>query len=58
MDEGCKVSRQPSILAAACRAFSWRLVPSELALPLLDEYADTVIYSLRDMLELGEAALT
>jgi len=50
---------QPAlILAAACRAFSWRLVVSELAPPLLNEYADTVTYSLRDMLELGEAAFT
>lgn len=47
---------QPAlILAAACRAFSWRLVVNELDQPLLDEYADTVAHSLRSMLELGEA---
>ena len=43
------------ILAAACRAFSWRLVVSELDPPLLDEYADTVAYSVRSLLELAEA---
>ena len=48
---------QPAlILAAACRAFSWRLVMSELDPPLLDEYADTVAYSVRSLLELAEAA--
>lgn len=48
---------QPALmLAAACRAFSWRLVVSELDPPLLDEYADTVAYSVRSMLELAEAA--
>lgn len=47
---------QPAlIIAAACRAFSWRLVVNELDPPLLDEYRDAVPYSLRDMLELGEA---
>jgi hypothetical protein len=47
---------QPAlILAAACRAFSWRLVVSELDSPLLDEYADAVAYSLRDVLALSEA---
>ena len=50
---------QPAlILAAACRAFAWHLVVSELDPPLLDEWADTVAYSVRSMLELGEAALT
>jgi hypothetical protein len=44
------------ILAAACRAFSWRLVVNELDPPLLDEWADTVAYSVRSMLELAEAA--
>jgi hypothetical protein len=48
---------QPAlILAAACRAFSWRLVVSELDPPLLDEWADTAAYSVRSMLELAEAA--
>ena len=48
---------QPAlILAAACRAFSWRLVVSELDPPLRDEYADTVAYSVRSMLELAEVA--
>ena len=47
--------RPALILAAACRALSWRVVVSELAPPLLDEYADTVAYSVRDVLELGEA---
>lgn len=47
---------QPAlILAAVCRAFSWRLVISQVEPPLLDEYADAVAYSLRDVLELGEA---
>ena len=47
---------QPAlILAAACRAFSWRLVVSELDPPLLDEWADTVAYSVRSLLELAEA---
>jgi hypothetical protein len=45
------------ILAAACRAFSWRLVVSELDPPLLDEWADTVAYSVRSLLELAEAAI-
>jgi hypothetical protein len=44
------------VLAAACRAFSWRLVVNELDPPLLDEYGDTVAYNLRDMLELGEVS--
>jgi len=44
------------ILAAACRAFSWRLVVNELDPPLLDEWADTVAYSVRSVLELAEAA--
>jgi len=44
--------------ASATSGDAWRLVLSELAPPLLDEYADTLTYSLRDMLELGEAALT
>ena len=44
------------ILAAACRALSWRLVVTELDPPLLDEWADTVAYSVRSMLELAEAA--
>ncbi|HEY8174839.1 MAG TPA: hypothetical protein VIF32_04020 [Gemmatimonadaceae bacterium] len=49
---------QPAlVLAAACRAFSWRLVVSELDPPLLNEYADTVAYSLRGMLELGEPSV-
>ena len=48
---------QPALtLAAACRAFSWRLVVNELDPPLLDEWADTVAYSVRSMLELAEAA--
>ena len=48
---------QPAlILAAACRAFSWRLVVNELDPPLLDEWADTVAYSVRSVLELAEAA--
>jgi hypothetical protein len=48
---------QPAlILAAACRAFSWRLVVNKLDPPLLDEWADTVAYSVRSMLELAEAA--
>jgi len=46
---------QPAlILAAACRAFSWRLVVNELDPPLLDEWADTVAYSVRSLLELAE----
>jgi len=49
---------QPALtLAAACRAFSWRLVVSELDPPLLDEWADTVAYSVRSMLELAEAGM-
>jgi hypothetical protein len=49
---------QPAlILAALCRAFSWHLVASHLDPPLLDEYADALPYSVRDMLELGEAAV-
>ncbi len=48
---------QPAlILAAACRALSWRLVISELDPPLLDEWADAVAHSVRSMLELVEAA--
>ena len=50
---------QPAlILAAVCRAFSWRLVVSQVEPPLLDEYADAVAYSLRDVVELGEAMKT
>jgi hypothetical protein len=45
------------ILAAACRAFSWRLVVRELDPPLLDQWADTVAYSVRSLLELAEAAI-
>jgi Ser/Thr protein kinase RdoA (MazF antagonist) len=48
---------QPAlILAAACRALAWRLVVRELDPPLLGEWADTVAYSVRSMLELAEAA--
>jgi len=42
------------ILAAACRAFSWRLVVNELDPPLIDEWSDTVAYSVRSLLELAE----
>jgi hypothetical protein len=48
--------KQALILAAACRALSWRLVVTEIDPPLLDEWADTVAYSVRSMLELAEAA--